>query len=69
MKHFKINVTRNQIEFGQEIFFDIQSLLEHFDNCPLIGDDTGLLIIAVRRILIMKLLPIRHVACLIMESY
>ena len=41
MKHFKVTVVENQIEFGQEVFSSIQSFLRHFDNCPLIGDDTG----------------------------
>lgn len=41
VKHFRVNLLQNQIEFGQEIFSDIKSFLTHFENHPLIGDDTG----------------------------
>ena len=27
--------------FGQEKFSDVESFIEHFDNRPLLGDDTG----------------------------
>ena len=43
VKHFKVKVSPEGIEFGQEIFLNLDSFLHHFDNCPLIGDDTGLL--------------------------
>lgn len=43
VKHFKVKVSQEGIEFGQEIFLNLDSFLHHFDNCPLIGDDTGLL--------------------------
>lgn len=41
VKHFKVSVENDKIQFGQEEFFDLKSFLNHFDNCPLIGDDTG----------------------------
>ena len=41
VKHFRVEVRRNKIEFGQETFRDVQSFISHFDNCPLIGDDAG----------------------------
>ena len=41
VKHFKLDVIRGRIEFGQESFDDTESLIAHFDQCPLIGDETG----------------------------
>jgi len=45
VKHFRVEVIRNRIEFGQETFRDVQSFIDHFDNCPLIGDDAAKLIV------------------------
>ena len=41
MKHFRVNVRNGHIVFGQEKFPNVESFIEHFDNHPLIGDDTG----------------------------
>ena len=41
VKHFRVEVKKNRIEFGQEIFQDVDSFIQHFENCPLIGDDAG----------------------------
>jgi len=48
VKHFRVEVIRNKIEFGQETFRDVQSFIDHFDNCPLIGDDAGKVDIALQ---------------------
>ena len=42
VKHFKLSVHKGNLTFGQETFADIDSFLQHFKNCPLIGDDTGI---------------------------
>ena len=44
MKHFKVNVQKGKIVFGQEKFSTVEAFIEHFDNRPLIGDDTGMYI-------------------------
>ena len=41
VKHFRVEVKKNRIEFGQEIFQDVDTFIQHFENCPLIGDDAG----------------------------
>ena len=41
MKHFKVNVQKGKIVFGQEKFSNVEEFTEHFDNRPLLGDDTG----------------------------
>ena len=44
VKHFKVNVQKGKIVFGQEKFSTVEAFIEHFDNRPLIGDDTGMYI-------------------------
>lgn len=41
VKHFRVDVVNGKIIFGQEKFSDVDSFIDHFDNRPLIGDDTG----------------------------
>ena len=41
VKHFKVVMNKGKIIFGQEEFEDVESFISHFDNCPLVGDDTG----------------------------
>ena len=41
VKHFKVNIQKGKIVFGQEKFSNVEAFMEHFDNRPLIGDDTG----------------------------
>jgi len=48
VKHFRGEVIRNRIEFGQETLRDVQSFIDHFDNCPLRGDDAGKVDIALQ---------------------
>ncbi|XP_064388951.1 dual adapter for phosphotyrosine and 3-phosphotyrosine and 3-phosphoinositide-like isoform X2 [Halichondria panicea] len=40
VKHFRINVHKGSLVFGQETFSDLESFLQHFRNYPLIGDET-----------------------------
>ena len=43
VKHFKVDIHKRMIVFGQEKFSNVEEFIEHFDNRPLIGDDTGIL--------------------------
>ena len=41
VKHYMMSLTKNRIVFGQEQFKNVDSLLKHFSNCPVVGDDEG----------------------------
>ena len=45
VKHFKVDIHKRMIVFGQEKFSNVEEFIEHFDNRPLIGDDTGIIIL------------------------
>ncbi len=52
MKHFKVFTKPGRITFGQETFADVESFITHFDNRPLVGDDTGKLVTGPSMILL-----------------
>ena len=41
VKHFRVDIHKGMIVFGQEKFSNVKGFIEHFDNRPLLGDDTG----------------------------
>ncbi len=41
MKHYKVTIENGDLVLGQDRFSDLESLEEHFDNHPILGDENG----------------------------
>ncbi len=41
VKHFIVSVDNGDLVLGKEHFSDLDSLEEHFDNNPMLGDNNG----------------------------
>ncbi len=41
VKHYKVTIENGDLVLGQDRFSDLESLEEHFDNHPILGDENG----------------------------
>lgn len=44
VKHYKITVENGDLVLGQDRFSNLESLEEHFDSHPILGDENGKLL-------------------------